>query len=151
MAQALYLNLVLVLWRGMEMIWGQNRGNKVFTALSFDIIQGFFPHCWCRKGLVTLKLLPLHEFDKWGRGRMITPQIIPERDGEKTWAPGTMASCKCKCLVLSGALACAREGKTKQQQQQKNNPSGRIFIRLTQICLQTTSCGSRAPAAVFTR
>lgn len=30
MAQALYLNLILVLWRGIEMIWGQNRGKKKF-------------------------------------------------------------------------------------------------------------------------
>lgn len=83
MAQALYLNLILVLWRGMEMIWGQNRGNKVFPAFSFDIIQGFFTPWWCRGGLAKLGLVPLHQSDKWGRGWMITPQIIPAHDGEK--------------------------------------------------------------------
>lgn len=41
MAQALYLNLILVLWRGIEIIWGQNR-EKVCLDLGLDVIRFFF-------------------------------------------------------------------------------------------------------------
>lgn len=44
MAQALYLKLILVVWRGMKMIQGQNKENKVCFQSCFggDLLFGFF-------------------------------------------------------------------------------------------------------------
>lgn len=44
MAQALYLKLILVVWRGMKMIRGQNKENKVCFQSCFvgDLLFVFF-------------------------------------------------------------------------------------------------------------